>query len=214
MRTWRRLSVVFVAAMLLAAMPVSAADKKGDREREQLKRLQQSQRKLEQENSRLAQEKTVLDSQLKETRDKLGETERKARRAAARAAALDKSLKGVQAEKDALTQKLAESEKKLAESERKLAETSEVLRKAEAAGRNLDAGLKEKTQSLAVCEAKNEKLHDYGKELLDKYEKKGCGDAMLQGETFTQLKRVEIENLVEDYREKLDEQKLDRPARR
>ncbi|MDO9448997.1 MAG: hypothetical protein Q7J21_00820, partial [Rugosibacter sp.] len=77
------------------------------------------------------------------------------------------------------------------------------------AGRQLEADLKQKTQALAACEAKNAKLHGYGVDLLDKYEKKGCGAALLQADPFTQLKRVEIENLMEDYREKLDEQKLD-----
>lgn len=207
MQAWRWISGVLVAALLLAAASASAADNKADREREQLKRLQQMQRKLEQEKSQLAQEKAALDGQLKETQEKLDETGRKAQSAAVRAAALGKELAGVKAEKEALSGKLAETEKKLAE-------TSDALGKSETSGRQLSAGLQQKTQGLATCEAKNEKLHGYGTELLDRYEKKGCGDAMLQGEPFTQLKRVEIENLVEDYREKLDEQKLDRSARR
>jgi len=203
----RRLTAMLTAALLLAATSVAAADGKGDREREQLKRLQQSQRKLEQEKSQLARDKSAVDSQLKEAQDKLDEAGRKAQGAAGRAAVLDKELKAARAEKESLAGKLAEAEKKLAE-------TGEALRKAEAAGRQLDAGLKQTSQSLAACEARNEKLHGYGTELLEKYEKKGCGEAMLQTEPFTQLKRVEIENFVEDYRDKLDDQKPDRTVRR
>jgi hypothetical protein len=36
------------------------------------------------------------------------------------------------------------------------------------------------------------------------YEKKSCFDSSLQREPFTGLKRVEIENAIEDMREKLD----------
>ena len=191
-----------LVAVLFAASSVSAADGKASREQMQVKRLQQSQRKLQQENTQLAQEKAALDGQLKEVQEKFDETSGKARIAASRAAALGKSLESVKAEKDALAAKLAETESKLAE-------TSGALNKSALAGRRLDADLKQKTQALAACEAKNAKLHGYGVDLLDKYEKKGCGDALLQADPFTQLKRVEIENLMEAYREKLDEQKLD-----
>jgi chromosome segregation ATPase len=207
MRAWCRQSAFLAAAMLIAALPAFAADKKSDGTKEQLKRLQQSQRKLEQEKSQLARDKAAVDGQLKEAQDKLDEAGRKAQGAAARAAVLDRELKAAKAEKESLAGKLAETEKKLAE-------TGEALRKAEAAGRQLDAGLKQTAQSLGACEAKNEKLHGYGTELLRKYEAKGCGEAMLQAEPFTGLKRVEIENYAEDTRDRLDEQKLDRTVRR
>lgn len=188
-----------LVAVLFAASSVSAADGKVSREQMQVKRLQQLQRKLEQEKSQLAMEKEALDAQLKESQEKLDTTSRKASSAASRATALSKELESVKAEKEVLSVKLAE--------------TSEALEKSAVAGRRLDADLKQKTQVLAVCEVKNEKLHGYGVELLDRYEKKGCGDALLQADPFTQLKRVEIENFVEDQREKLDEQKLERAAR-
>jgi chromosome segregation ATPase len=197
-------TLAIALAVSLLSSPSQAAE---SREREQLKRLQQSQRKLEQEKAQLARDKAALDGQLKEAQDRLDEAGRRAQGAAARAAVLDRELKAAKAEKESLAGRLAEAEKKLAE-------TGEALRKAEAAGRQLDAGLKQTAQSLGACEAKNEKLHGYGTELLRKYEAKGCGEAMLQAEPFTGLRRVEIENYVEDTRDRLDEQKLDRAARR
>lgn len=191
-----------LVAVLLAASSVSAADGKANREQMQVKRLQQSQRKLQQENTQLAQEKVALDGQLKAVQESLDESNGKAQIAASRAAALGKELKGIKTEKETLAAKLAETEIKLAE-------TKEALNKSVLAGRQLDAELKQKNESLTICQAKNAKLHGYGVDLLDRYEKKSCGDALLQTDPFTQLKRVEIENLMEDYREKLDEQKLD-----
>ncbi len=191
-----------LVAVLFAASSVSAADGKASREQMQVKRLQQSQRKLQQENMQLAQEKAALDGQLKAAQESLDESSSKAQIAASRAAALGKELKGIKTEKETLAAKLAETEIKLAE-------TKEALNKSALAGRQLDADLQQKNESLTICQAKNAKLHGYGVDLLDRYEKKGCGDALLQADPFTQLKRVEIENLMEDYREKLDEQKLD-----
>ena len=191
-----------LVAVLFAASSVSAADGKASREQMQVKRLQQSQRKLQQENMQLAQEKAALDGQLKAAQESLDESSSKAQIAASRAAALSKELKGTKTEKETLAAKLAETEIKLAE-------TKEALNKSALAGRQLDADLQQKNESLTICQAKNAKLHGYGVDLLDRYEKKGCGDALLQADPFTQLKRVEIENLMEDYREKLDEQKLD-----
>lgn len=202
MRTHRQLSWLFAVALLFAASSVSAADGKATREQMQVKRLQQSQRKLQQENTQLAQEKATLDGQLKAAQSSLDETSSKAQIAANRAAALGKELRGIKTEKEALAAKLAETEIKLAE-------TKETLNKSALAGRQLDTDLKQKNESLNACQAKNAKLHGYGVDLLDRYEKKGCGDALLQADPFTQLKRVEIENLMEDYSEKLDEQKLD-----
>lgn len=184
-----------LVALLFAVTSVSAADGKASREQMQVKRLQQLQRKLQQENTQLAQEKAALDGQLKAVQSSLDESSSKAQIAASRAAALGKELKEIKTEKEALAAKLAETEIKLAE-------TKEALNKSALAGRQLN-------ESLTICQAKNAKLHGYGVDLLDKYEKKGCGDALLQADPFTQLKRVEIENLMEDYREKLDEQKLD-----
>lgn len=206
MRAVRQLSWVLAAVLLCSATPVFAADKKPSREQMQLRRMQQMQRKLQQENTQLAQDKAALDGQLKETREKLDETDRKAQSAAGRAAALGKELEGVKTEKEALSGKLTETEKKLTE-------TSEALLKSEASGKQLDANLKQKTEALTACAANNTKLHGYGVELLDKYQKKGCGAVLLQADPFTQLKRVEIENLMEDYREKLDEQKLEQAPR-
>lgn len=190
-----------LVALLFAVSSVSAADGKTGREQMQVKRLQQSQRKLQQENTQLVQEKATLDGQLKAAQSSLDEISSKVQIASTRAAVLSKELRAIKTEKEALAAKLAETEIKLAE-------TKETLNKSVLAGRQLDADLKQKTESLNVCQVKNVKLHGYGVDLLDKYEKKGCGDVLLQADPFTQLKRVEIENLMEDYREKLDEQKL------
>lgn len=204
---YRRTALLFFIAMALAmtlAIPAEAADAK-KAAREQVKRLQQMQRKLEQDNIQITQEKTVLDVQVKELQGKLGTTQRGAENAAHRSAALGKELKTVAVAKQELELKLAESEKKLADKD-------EVLRRSESANRQLETTLAQRATTLSACEAKNDAMHKDSLEILDKYQKKGCGSSLLQKEPFTQLKQVEIENYVETERDKLDQQTLDKAA--
>lgn len=199
--SWMHVTLLLCAMSVLSASSVYAADQKSDREQVQLRRLQQVQRKLEQEKTQLgeekaqlSEEKALLDTELTKTKELLHQSSRNAEELAARSAVLDRELSVIRLEKVALTERLAE--------------TMEALKKSVTTARQLDEGLKQNSALLSSCETRNEKLHSYGVELLDRYEKKSCSDAMLKADPFTQLKRVEIENLKEDYRDKLDEQKL------
>ena len=193
----RRLALVLLATSL--ALPAYGGDKKADAAKEQVKRLQQSQRKLEQEKAQLVQEKAALDSHARETTEKLDDARKQASAATRKAAALDKELAAATAEKASLAARLADAEQRVAK-------LSEQQRAGEAERKRLDTLAAQQKQSMAGCEARNDKLHKQGIELLNRYERKGCFDAVLQGEPFTGLKRVEIENFVEDARERLDEQ--------
>lgn len=194
----------YLASLMLAAImavaPTQAAEKKPDPGKEQIRRLQQAQRKLEQEKVLLAQEKDAVAAEL-------GETQKKAEGEARRVASLRKELDAQRSEKEAVAGKLAATETELRKA-------LEQQRAAEAERRRLDALAAQQKQSIANCEEHNAKLHGQSVALLEKYQEKTCFDAALQSEPFTGLKRVEIENFVEDHREKLDEHKLDRQASR
>ena len=92
--------------------------------------------------------------------------------------------------------------------EKKIADANTLIQKMETAKTQLDSDLTLRSESLANCESKNQAQHRYGMELLEKYQNKGCTSALLQKEPFTGLKQVQIENMLELYREKLDQQKL------
>jgi hypothetical protein len=61
---------------------------------------------------------------------------------------------------------------------------------------------------VAVCEDKNLKLYQYGRNLIDQCRDHSASDAVLRLEPFTGIQRVAIENLLEEYRDKLDAQKV------
>jgi chromosome segregation ATPase len=204
----RTLAIVLAAFLALpGATLAQSADKKADAAREQARRLQQANRKLEQDKTQLAKEKAETEGKLKEAEEKLGDVQRKVAGANRRAADLTKDLEAQRAEKEKLAGQLAETEKRLAE-------TGDKLRKEEGERKRLEALAAQQKQSIAQCEGLNAKLHEEGLTLLERYRKKSCLDATLQAEPFTGLKQVEIENFVEDYREKLDQLKVDAQVRR
>lgn len=192
-----RISPLLALLLLAVALPAGAADK--DPAKEQARRVQQMQRKFEQEKAQLTQAKATLEGEL--------DSARKEREAEAqRAGALAKEAAGLRGSRDALRAKLAETEGELATTRKALAD-------AEAEGKRLQAALAGEKQLLATCTVRNEEMHRTGVELLGHYENKGCFDSVLQGEGITGLKRVEIENRVEDTRERLDAQRFDATRR-
>lgn len=181
------------ALLLMAALAVSpalAADKKADPNKEQLRRMQQAQRKLEQEKAQLAAQKAAVESELDEEK-------KKAEGEALRASALKRDVSGLRAARDAVATKLAETEAELRK-------TQEAQRVADAEGKRLQSALAVERQQHATCVERGNELRKVSGEVLELYEKKTCLDSALQSEPFTGLKRVEIENAVEDLRDKLD----------
>ena len=56
----------------------------------------------------------------------------------------------------------------------------------------------------SVCLGKNERLYQLGRELINHVESPEGFLKALRAEPFTQIKRVELENIFQDYRDELD----------
>lgn len=65
---------------------------------------------------------------------------------------------------------------------------------------------------VAEQQAKNLKMYQVGVEVLDRYEKFGLGDALTAREPFVGKTRVKFQNLVQEFQDKLAEQKIKPPA--
>ena len=80
----------------------------------------------------------------------------------------------------------------------------------------LQAGLTNTQTLLTACQAKNDQLFKVGNEVLAAYQKFDFGDAFGANEPFIGFKRVELENLAQDYGDRLYDGKFDprqaRPA--
>lgn len=86
-----------------------------------------------------------------------------------------------------------------------LQQTTQGLHKLESEKNLLQETVDGQAQLIVSCEEKNAKMVQINRELLVHYEKKGPLDAMLQREPLTQLKRVEIENIAQEYQDKIDQ---------
>jgi chromosome segregation ATPase len=87
-------------------------------------------------------------------------------------------------------------------------ETIENLKKTELERNELKTTLAARESVLGTCVANNDKLFATGNEILDRYEAKGCFASAREKEPFTQVKRVQLQNLVDAYRWQLEDQKL------
>jgi chromosome segregation ATPase len=133
---------------------------------------------------------------------------------------LNASLTKTQQEKAALETQLTETKATLATTETNLTELKTQHQKALAdldfndnQRKTLSSNLAETTKNLNTCEDKNGKLYTYGKELMQIYDDPSRYEAMMRKEKFFQLKRVELENILQNQQDKLDEARFVRPTR-
>jgi chromosome segregation ATPase len=63
------------------------------------------------------------------------------------------------------------------------------------------------TRKAASCEVKNTELFKIGNDILERYAAMDLGDVLHAREPFIGIKRVELENLMQDYQDKLLDQK-------
>ncbi|MBV9992136.1 MAG: hypothetical protein JOZ72_12700 [Alphaproteobacteria bacterium] len=62
---------------------------------------------------------------------------------------------------------------------------------------------------LSACEGKNRKLLDVSRQILKAYEDFDFVDSLGAREPFIRLRRVELENLAQDYRDRIDDGAFD-----
>lgn len=74
--------------------------------------------------------------------------------------------------------------------------------------KTLSSNLAQTSKSLTSCEDKNSQLYGYGKALIQLYDNPSRYEAAMRKESFLQLKRVELENILQDKLDKLDEARV------
>lgn len=160
------------------------------------------------------------------TRLRAAETERDSLQAAK--AQSDQEKKVLTEKFDALSKQATADSKALAASETKLAEREtesaqlqdslqklqlsqthavEIAQRTESERAKLAGQVIELQRKLADRETKNLILFKLANEILTRYERFGLGDALAAKEPFTGIARVKLENLVQDYQDKLADQR-------
>ncbi|MFZ3375435.1 MAG: hypothetical protein WA183_07765 [Chthoniobacterales bacterium] len=199
MKTKRRPLVVFTVICLLFAGNARAAD--DARLKETLRNLTLRLRSAETERNNLLSEKAQFEQEKKTLTAKVD--------ALTKQAAADKE------QFDTLTSKAGNQEKELLETKESLGKWKTAYEQLVAAAQKSEAArVKLAGESIVLKrkledrERKNAELFKLGNEILTRYEKFGLGDALAAREPFTGLARVKLENLVQDYQDKIADQKV------
>ncbi len=126
--------------------------------------------------------------------------------------ATDSAIQDLKARNATQESHIAELAAKAAKLEADLAQAVESGRKTEAERAKLAAETIALNRRVADMQTKNDAMYKIGKEILSRYEKFGLGDALTAREPFIGVTRIKLQNLVQDYQDKLADQKV-APAR-
>lgn len=167
--------------------------------------------RMQQQVQQLAGERTALQSENARLKEQVAKLEKDAtafgtekESLTRRAGAAETKASRAEAGQQSAGSRLEATESRLNEIVGKYRELAEQLRIVESERNDLARQAAANGQGLKVCAQKNVQLADIASEALDRYEKKGCFGALAQAEPFTGLKRAEVENAVEAYRQKID----------
>jgi chromosome segregation ATPase len=159
-------------------------------------------KELDQAKSEQHSNSTKLQGQLKRNQQLQAE----AQKASAEKTALSAQVQQLQAQ-------LAEKTQRLDEIERQLKVAKADLDVNDSQRKKLVGNISTANQQLASCEEKNGRLYSYGNDLVSLYADANAYQRVMRAEPFFQLKRVELENILQDKRSQLIENKVDTIAK-
>ena len=202
-------SLILVALLTAGSLPAAEEEDAAmvalKRMREQLRTVMVQQQKTEADRATLEAEKTELQGKF----DKLE-------------ANFKKLGKDSNADKEAAEKTIAELNTKIQQQERDLAKLQESLaawkkghqevvdaaKKIEAQRLELSARVILSDRKVADHQRKNMELYNLGSEVLSKLEGFGFGSALAAREPFTRNMRVKLETYLQDYGDKLADNKI------
>ncbi|MFH1984386.1 MAG: hypothetical protein ABIL58_21290 [Pseudomonadota bacterium] len=123
-------------------------------------------------------------------------------------AGLEKKIKTLNDDNDALSAAILEIKGRLADADATIKEKDEKIESLETRQSDLAARLGDAEQGLDRCIGNNRKLSQLAGELVEKYKGKTLGETLAETEPFTQIQRVELEHLIQEYQESIDDETI------
>lgn len=215
----KRVTIVALLGMLLAGSAAGQdASKSQAREREMLRRAQAAQKQAEEQNAALSQEKARIAAELDTVKDATSKAEAMAARERKRGLELQRSLDGAKSEREKLEAERNALQARAADLDAQLRKARDELVQVRAAladgGQQLERTRTElagERRELGACIEKNAALAAVAEDLLDRYRKVDVWDALRRREPFTGERRVEVENLIEDARDRVAASRVSPP---
>ena len=194
------LFISFLASAAFAPAPARSAEVNENRLREALRSASAQVATLEDERARLQAADAAQKKEMESLKAQLAAASRKAR-----APSPSPELALRLAEQTEANQKLTAS---LRQCEAASSDSSEAARSKETQRAQLAGQVGHLTERATACEGKNAHIYRLTQEILVQCEKMGLADTLLAPlEPFTGLRRVKLENLSQDFQDRLLEQK-------
>ncbi len=201
----KSLTLLFTLLIGVAAAQQPQTDPALQKMRESLKNTMLQLRTEQTEKAALQAEKAELEAKVKELTATV----------ASQGQALEDNKKKADKSIADLTAKSDTQQKQIAQINEALAKWQAGYKKAEAVAQDLESKRSRLADEVIKLdrkvqdrETKNIELYKLGKEILTRYEKFGLGSALLAREPFTGIAKVKFETFVQDYSDKLTDQKI------
>ena len=154
----------------------------------------------------LQKEKEHLTSEDKDLKSKVAILEPQVTSLEKKVVSLETRASSLDTKNTQLSERLAKTEADRAALDRKEHQTFQSLQEREKELKQLTTDSRTRYDQ---CAAHNARLYTIAEEVIHQYEKKGVVKSLLTSEPFTQIKKVELEKLVQDYKDKVEQQKLE-----
>ena len=158
------------------------------------------------ERTRLSAENAKLKNKLKKVESELEKLKKNEEKSDKKVNSLQTQLSEKTNFSQKLTERLDNAKIKLEELIAKFRETITNLRQVENENALKVQEIAELSRELNACATNNVALSTIGFEVLEKYEDKGFWDNLGQNEPFAKIKKVQIENLVDEYKYLIEDQ--------
>jgi len=172
---------------------------------QQLQQLASERTALQAENARMKKELAEVTKErdtLKNGRTALDQRAKASEAAIARSAQEKANAEGeIEKQKERMQELIA-----------KFRETAQTLKEVETERTAFKQSLATQETELQACVAKNAALYQLNDEVLTRLESRGAFSRLASAEPFTKLKRTQLENLVDEYRYRADDQRVALPA--
>jgi len=129
----------------------------------------------------------------------------------AKADSLEAKMASLESKNTQLIDRINKAEKENSALDEKQRQTLQTVRDREKELKQAAADWQRLNKKHDQCVANNARLCALGDELIKKYQNKGVMGALLEKEPITQIKKVELEKIAQEYRDKIDQQKIEAP---
>lgn len=199
-----RVNIAALGAILLTlpiAAPFAQTERSGNADARVMQQLQQ----LTSERAALQSENARLKQDLEKVRKELDQASTGRKALENRAKALEASANRDGQSSKQTGEQLERTRAQLQELIAKFRETAQTLRDTETDRAQVKNQLATREREFKTCVDRNAAFYNLNTEVLDKMGNRGFWSALSEREPFTRLKRVELENLVEDYKYRAQE---------